>query len=105
MIWPALLSKIALPLLLSPALALLAAVMVHPLIRATAARWEGRCLCFLPASRALVTIDARGTTRTWFQAAALTPPVVDVPARCDRAGLSGVAIGLDTIHWLSSGLA
>ncbi len=105
LIWPAILSKIALPLLLSPALALFASVMVHPLIRATAARWEGRCLCFLPASRALVTIDARGTTRTWFQAAALTPPVVDVPARCDRAGLSGVAIGLDTIHWLSSGLA
>ncbi|MEP6888897.1 MAG: inorganic phosphate transporter [Nitrospirales bacterium] len=105
LIWPALLSKIALPLLLSPALALFASVMVHPLIRATAARWEGRCLCFLPASRALVTIDAHGTTRTWFQAAALTPPVVDVPARCDRAGLSGVAIGLDTLHWLSSGLA
>lgn len=105
LLWPAILSKIALPLLLSPVLALLTSVLVHPVIRATAARWEGSCLCFLSASRALVTIDARGATRTLFQAAAFAPPVVDVPARCDRAGLSGLAIGLDTIHWLSSGLA
>jgi len=28
-----------------------------------------------------------------------------VPSQCDRAGLQGLAVGVDTIHWISSGLA
>lgn len=28
-----------------------------------------------------------------------------VPSQCDRAGLQGFVVGLDMIHWLSSGLA
>lgn len=28
-----------------------------------------------------------------------------VPAQCDRAGLNGLTVGLDSIHWCSSGLA
>jgi PiT family inorganic phosphate transporter len=28
-----------------------------------------------------------------------------VPSQCDRAGLQGLVVGLDTIHWISSGLA
>ncbi|MGH7230501.1 MAG: inorganic phosphate transporter, partial [Nitrospiraceae bacterium] len=104
LMWPAIISKIALPLLLSPALALFASVLVHPLIRALAVRWEGACLCVLPASRALVTLDSQGTTRTLFQTYVFGRPVVDVPARCSRAGLAGWTIGLDSIHWLSSGL-
>src|SRR5437879_12984939 len=58
----------------------------------------------MPESRALVTIDERGNTRTLFQASALGQPVVAVPSHCDRAGLQGVTVGLDTIHWISSGL-
>ncbi len=30
---------------------------------------------------------------------------MDVPAHCDRAGLRGLTIGLDSMHWISSGLA
>jgi PiT family inorganic phosphate transporter len=59
----------------------------------------------MPTSRALVTIDAEGMTHTLFQAAGLGRPVAAVPAQCERAGLRGLALGLDTIHWLSSGLA
>jgi PiT family inorganic phosphate transporter len=28
-----------------------------------------------------------------------------VPSQCNRAGLQGLVVGLDTIHWISSGLA
>ncbi|HYV31273.1 MAG TPA: anion permease [Candidatus Binatia bacterium] len=102
--WTASTQKIALPLLLSPILALSLSLVLHPAIRVIAGRWEGSCLCVMPASRALVSVDAHGNTRTLFQANALGQPVVAVPAQCDRAGLQGVTVGLDTIHWISSGL-
>jgi PiT family inorganic phosphate transporter len=105
LIWPALIKKFALPLLLSPVLALSITLLVHPVIRRLADRWEGTCLCLMPASRALVAIDAHGNTRTLIQATALALPVVAVPAHCDRASPRGLTVGLDTIHWLSSGLA
>jgi PiT family inorganic phosphate transporter len=59
----------------------------------------------MPASHALITVDAQGNTRTLFQALSLTQPVMAVPSRCDRTGLRGLVVGLDTVHWLSSGLA
>jgi inorganic phosphate transporter, PiT family len=102
LIWSAIGKKIALPLLLSPPLALTMSVLLHPALRVAAARWEGSCLCLLPTSRALVAIDAKGMTRTLFQTG---ETVVAVPSQCDRAGLRGITIGLDSIHWISSGLA
>src|SRR3989454_5035875 len=102
--WPTITQKIALPLLLSPVLALSLSLVLHPVMRVIAGRWEGACLCVMPASRALVSVDAHGNTRTLFQASALGQPVVAVPSQCDRAGLQGVTVGLDTIHWISSGL-
>jgi PiT family inorganic phosphate transporter len=102
LIWSAIAKKIALPLLLSPPLALTLSVLLHPALRTAAARWEGSCLCLLPASRALVAIDATGMTRTLFQTG---QTVVAVPSQCDRAGLRGITIGLDSLHWISSGLA
>lgn len=105
LLWQAIVKKIAVPLLLSPLLALTVAIMLHPIVYAIARRWEGSCLCLLPTARALVTINAQGMTRTLFQAAGFGQPVVGVPAQCDRAGLSGLTIGLDSIHWISSGLA
>jgi PiT family inorganic phosphate transporter len=92
-------------LLLSPFLALTVSFLVHLLIRVLASRWEGTCLCVMPAARALVAIDAQGETRTLFQSTRFGPPVVAVPSQCDRAGLPGLTIGLDTLHWISSGLA
>ena len=105
LLWPALIKKIALPLLLSPVLAFSVAFLFHPIIRRVAERWEGTCLCVMPASRALVTIDAYGKTCTLIQATAVGQPVVAVPAQCDRASLKGLTVGLDSIHWLSSGVA
>jgi PiT family inorganic phosphate transporter len=105
LIWSAIGKKIALPLLVSPFLALTVSLLIHPAVRALARKWDGACLCVMPASRALVAIDPRGETRTLFQTAHFGQPVIAVPSQCDRAGLQGLAVGLDTIHWLSSGLA
>ncbi len=105
LIWPAITGKIGLPLLLSPVLAMTVSFLIHPMVKRIAARWEGACLCVMPASRALVTIDAQGNTCTLMQASVLGQPVVAVPAQCERAGLKGLAVGLDSIHWLSSGVA
>lgn len=105
LLWPAIGKKIALPLLLSPFLAFGLSLILHPAVRQLAARWEGACLCVMPASRALVSIDVHGSTRTLFQGSSFGQPVVAVPSQCDRAGLQGLVMGLDTIHWISSGLA
>jgi PiT family inorganic phosphate transporter len=105
LIWSAIGKKIALPLLLSPFLAFSVSLVIHPAVCTLARRWEGACLCVMPASRALVAIDVRGGTRTLFQTTSFGQPVVAVPSQCDRAGLQGVVVGLDTIHWISSGLA
>ena len=103
--WSAIGKKIALPLLLSPFLAFTVSLLIHPAVRTLAKKWEGACLCVMPASRALVASDARGGTRTLFQTTSFGQPVMAVPSECDRAGLRGLIVGLDTIHWLSSGLA
>ncbi|MDF0672958.1 MAG: inorganic phosphate transporter [Nitrospira sp.] len=105
LLWEGIGKKILLPLILSPLLALMVSGLIHSLVRTLAARWEGTCLCVMPTARALVMIDTQGATRTLFQTAALGQPVVTVPAQCDRAGLKGLVVGLDSIHWCSSGLA
>jgi PiT family inorganic phosphate transporter len=105
LIWPAIGKKIALPLLVSPFFALTVSLLIHPAIRALAKKWDGACLCVMPASRALVAIDTHGGTRTLFQTASFSQPIIAVPSQCDRAGVRGLVMGLDTIHWISSGLA
>ena len=105
LIWSAIGKKIALPSLLSPFLAVTVSLLIQPVVRALARKWEGACLCVMPASRALVAIDPRGETKTLFQAPDFGQPVIAVPSQCDRAGIQGLVVGLDTIHWLSSGLA
>lgn len=104
LVWATVAKKIALPLLLSPLLSFVLSCLVHPLFRSIATRWEGLCICLIPSHRALVTIDAQGSTRTLFQAGGIGVPVAAIPSRCDRTGFSGPTIGLDSIHWLSSGL-
>jgi PiT family inorganic phosphate transporter len=105
LIWSTVSKKIVLPLLASPFLSFGLSILFHPLMAMIAKRWEGLCICIMPSHRALVTIDAQGCTRTLFQAGSSGLPVAAVPSQCDRAGLSGPTIGLDSLHWLSSGLA
>ena len=104
LIWSSLVTKIGLPLLLSPFLAFIAALLFYPLVRLLASRCEDTCLCFTPTYRALIAVDAQGMTRTLYQATGVRTPIAAVPARCERAGLNGLIIGLDSLHWISSGL-
>jgi len=105
LIWSTVTKKVLLPLLLSPVLSFGLSLLFHPFITMIAKRWEGLCVCLMPSQRALVTVDSRGSTRILFQAGGSGMPVAAVPSQCDRAGLSGPTIGLDSLHWLSSGLA
>ena len=105
LIWLTVSKKIVLPLLLSPFLSFGLSMLFHPLMAMTTKRWEGLCVCIMPHYRALVTIDPQGCTRTLLQAGGSGMPVAAVPSQCDRAGLSGPTIGLDSLHWISSGLA
>ena len=105
LLWEGIGKKIVLPLILSPLLALTLSLLLHPLMRRLASRWEGSCLCMMPAARALVVIDGQGATRTLFQTTTLGRPVMAIPTQCDRAGLNGLTVGLDSIPWCSSGLA
>lgn len=102
--WAALAGKVALPLLLSPCLAVLVVAGVHPLLRAAARRWEGACLCVLPAVRASVTVDARGMLRASSVGGGVPTAVAGPLADCERAGLRGLYLRAETAHWLSSGL-
>lgn len=104
LMWTRLMSKIGLPLLLSPFLAFMVALLLFPLIRFLAERWNGTCLCLVPTYRALITINPQGGTRTLYQASGFRTPVSAVPAQCERDGIKGLTIGLDSMHWLSSGL-
>lgn len=104
LIWPTLMSKIGLPLLLSPFLAFIVSFLRYPLVRFVSARWEGSCICLVPSYRALITINANGATRTLYQAGGSSTVAVSVPAQCKRDGLNGLIVGLDSMHWLSSGL-
>src|SRR5262245_60225321 len=97
LIWPAITQKIVTPLLLSPLLALAVSLLLHRAVRGLATRWEGSCVCLLPASRAVVMIDGRGLTRIMFQATGFGQPVIAVPTQCDRTGLRGWIIGLDSL--------
>lgn len=105
LLWEGIGKKIGLPLILSPLLALALSLVLHPFTRRLVACWEGTCLCVMPTARALVMIDGQGATRTLFQTTTLGRPVMAIPAQCDRAGLNGLTVGLDSIHWCSSGLA
>lgn len=104
-LWSPLMGKVVLPLLLSPALALVVSLLIHPVVRMVGDRWEGACLCLMPEYRAVVAVDACGVTRTLFQATGFGRPVAATPSHCDRANLAGLIFGPDSIHWLSSGLA
>lgn len=55
--WGAIVSKIALPLLLSPAIALLLLIAVLPLLRPCLARFDRYCVCVEASERALATPD------------------------------------------------
>ncbi len=95
--WKVVLSKIGLPLLLSPAIALLLLIAILPLLRPFVARFDRYCVCLESAESPLATPD--GVT--------LRQSMPTVQAGSRQACTSSVArFGMvDTLHWISSGMA
>ena len=102
--WFTVLKKAALPLALSPMVAFLLTWALLPLLEATVGRWSGYCLCLQPRTGALIAINPQGNSRILHQGIG-TEVVLDTGTACERSQLSGVSVGMDSIHWLSSGAA
>jgi PiT family inorganic phosphate transporter len=102
--WATVIKKAALPLVLSPVVAFVVTWSLLPLLQATVGRWSGYCLCLQPRSGALVTVNPQGQARILYQTRG-PDVVVDSPTACEQVRLSGLTVGIDSIHWLSSGTA
>lgn len=96
--WGFVAKKVALPLLLSPALSLLALYALFPLLRPLLARADRYCLCL----ERRVAITAYGTAA--LQSSVLETPVVEREEACAASpAVAGRLNLVDGLHWLSSG--
>src|SRR5438552_1883128 len=77
---------------------------IWTMLEATLGRWSGYCLCLQPRSGTLIAVNPQGESRILYQATG-ADVVVDRPTVCERSQLSGLTVGMDSIHWLSSGAA
>jgi len=102
--WVTVLKNAALPLALSPVVAFLVTWSLPPVLEATLGRWSGYCLCLQARTGTLIAVNPQGESRILYQATG-ADVVVDSPRVCERSQLSGLTIGMDSIHWLSSGAA
>jgi PiT family inorganic phosphate transporter len=102
--WVTVLKKAALPLALSPVVAFVVTWSLLPVLEATLGRWSGHCLCLQARTGTLIAVNPQGESRILYQATG-ADVVVDSPMVCERSQLSGLTIGMDSIHWLSSGAA
>ncbi len=95
--WSAFASAVARPLLLSPFLALAAALLVIPLIRRAFCCWDGSCLC--------LGLKARPPFLAFY--AGVPPASIDVVRGserfCDAHFFSHVRFNPNGLHWLTSG--
>jgi PiT family inorganic phosphate transporter len=100
--WPHAFSKIALPLLVSPFLAISLAWFLAPALEKSARLTNRVRLCLTPAPR-LTLVASRGTINSRAEASIDDCLICD----CDspQAGLThGVTLSVDNMHWLTSGL-
>jgi PiT family inorganic phosphate transporter len=93
--WSAVVTRVALPLLLSPVIALVLLVAILPLLRPFVERFTRYCLCVEAAESALVTPDG----------VALRQSIPIVEAGLEQSCTTAVArFGVvDTLHWITSG--
>jgi PiT family inorganic phosphate transporter len=96
-VWRAVASKIAVPLLLSPVLALLLFFAILPALRPFTARFTRYCVCVQAVPASLATPD--GVTFRQPFPALQAGPADDCLAPVARVGV------VDSLHWISSGAA
>lgn len=105
--WPNLAAKVIVPLAFSPVAAFALTWVLAPFLAATLGRWQGYCLCLQPRTGMLIAIDPKGQSRLLYQRgqSRSVDLVAATQRQCDEARLSGLTLGLDSVHWLSSGAA
>jgi PiT family inorganic phosphate transporter len=102
-LWGSLFHKIALPLAISPVVALTLSYLMAPAVRWSLSGWKGHCVCVFPAQSALLTVQQDGGVRMVPTQQGLAA-AVDAPA-CDTGPkVLALRMGPDTFHWLTSGL-
>lgn len=104
--WASVTRKVAVPLLLSPAVAMAAVWGLFPFLQQWLARLGNTCACSDPRPVQTVISNVPGSG-SLFGAAALQIPqlVVDQFEACRNRGVEALGIQLDNLlHWLSSGL-
>ncbi|HEX9459053.1 MAG TPA: inorganic phosphate transporter, partial [Thermoanaerobaculia bacterium] len=94
-IWSALASKVVLPLVASPVMALVLLILVQPLLRPVVWRFDRYCLC-VEQTNAMVVTPEGAVFRDEM------PAVVAGPAEACGAAVARIS-AIDSIHWVSSG--
>ncbi|MCG3118675.1 MAG: hypothetical protein ALAOOOJD_00929 [bacterium] len=109
-VWPALVTKIALPLALSPAVSFAAAWLIFPGLRRALAGVNNYCLCVEVQQTQMIPVQQIAVGTTAAVAVISTPPEIQVVAdkveTCEQTvSRSGVKLHVaDSLHLLTSGL-
>jgi len=93
--WKAVVSKVALPLLLSPAIALFLLLAILPLLRPFLTRFTRYCVCVEATEASLATPE--GPTLRQSMTSVQTGPATTCTTAVVRFG------AIDTLHWISAG--
>lgn len=101
--WGSLTHKVALPLALSPLLAMGVCFLISPVVRWILSGWKGHCICLLPIQKAHLAVEQNGFVRM-VPAQTDLITVVDAP-QCESPQVLSIRVGPDTFHWITSGLA
>lgn len=96
--WDIIGSKIALPLLISPLLAILLTVLLTPLLKRIANSISRTHICITPVPRLVYSSASKEMS-----------PAVDDCITCDQDSIqskltAGISLNIDHLHWLTSGL-
>ncbi len=101
--WVSLTKKVALPLLLSPVLALALTFIILPLMRRGLSSWMGHCLCILPVQPAQV-VQQRGNVLRVLPAEPQVVAFTGNVEQCQGQKALSLTLNIDSLHWLTSGL-
>jgi PiT family inorganic phosphate transporter len=103
-LWGTVISKIFIPLLISPFCGLILAFLIYPPLRLSMAKLYNWCVCFQPGREACPCNPANPEMAL---SSTLAPEVVvSTNEVCESSLFSPLKISIpDIIHWLSSGLA
>ena len=99
--WSTLLTKVVIPLGLSPVIAMSVAFLLFPATRRILSGWKGHCICVIPVQKGHLVVEPNGSM-AMVSATTDIKTVVD-SSECDVPQVMSVRLGPDTFHWITSG--